>query len=338
MCIRDRPEKDGHYGYAKLREPEEGFANLQTTRDIVDSFEEFKGMEIHITEFNTSYIPNCPLHDTNRNAAYIARQLSRLGDVNESYSYWTFGDIFEELGVPFTPFHGGFGLVANGGIPKPTFWTCLLYTSMPQAETMEALKKEAQEKFGDRAEEFLSLIKAEDGLKAAKENCLVNSVEMGIRRMCEVRRAAGAVQPCYVYEFGPEIPGWDQPGAFHSSDLWFFFETLAKCWRPFTGKPVSYTHLDVYKRQQSHMTMQTPSLEEYEKAVSVFGALGLQVQVTELDIHNPDPSRPSMEALAARYREVFTILTRAKKEGLADITGVTFWGIDVYKRQFLYHP
>lgn len=54
--------------------------------------------------------------------------------------------------------------------------------------------------------------------------------------MCEVRRAAGAVQPCYVYEFGPEIPGWDQPGAFHSSDLWFFFETLAKCWRPFTGK------------------------------------------------------------------------------------------------------
>ena len=115
------PEKDGHYGYAKLREPEEGFANLQTTRDIVDSFEEFKGMEIHITEFNTSYIPNCPLHDTNRNAAYIARQLSRLGDVNESYSYWTFGDIFEELGVPFTPFHGGFGLVANGGIPKPTF-------------------------------------------------------------------------------------------------------------------------------------------------------------------------------------------------------------------------
>ena len=78
---------------------------------------------------------------------------------------------------------------------------------------------------------------------------------------------------------------------------------------------------------QSHMTMQTPSLKEYEKAVSIFGALGLQVQVTELDIHNPDPSRPSMEALAARYREVFTILTRAKKEGLADITGVTFWGM-----------
>ena len=117
------PETAGHYGYVKLRNRRRGFENLQSTRDIVDSFAQYRGLEIHITEFNTSYVPNCPLHDTNQNAAYIAHQLSRLGDVNESYSYWTFGDIFEEFGVPFTPFHGGFGLVANGGIPKPTFWT-----------------------------------------------------------------------------------------------------------------------------------------------------------------------------------------------------------------------
>ena len=32
------------------------------------------------------------------------------------------------------------------------------------------------------------------------------------------------------------MPGWDDPGSFHSSDLWFWFETLAKCWRPFVGK------------------------------------------------------------------------------------------------------
>ena len=40
----------------------------------------------------------------------------------------------------------------------------------------------------------------------------------------------------YYWVFNPEIPGWDNPGAFHSVDLWFFFETLAKCWRPFVGK------------------------------------------------------------------------------------------------------
>lgn len=127
------PEACGHYGYAALSDPAEGFANLQSTRDIVDSYPEFCKTPIHITEFNTSYIPNCPLHDTNENAAYIAHQLSRLGDVNESYSYWTFGDIFEEKGVPFTPFHGGFGLVANGCIPKPTFWTFAFYKRLQES-------------------------------------------------------------------------------------------------------------------------------------------------------------------------------------------------------------
>lgn len=119
----EMPEKDGHYVYQALTAPEYGINNLHTTRTIVDGYEEYAGSEIHITEYNTSYCPNNPVHDTNINAAYIAHQLSWLGDDNASYSYWTFGDVFEEVGVPFTPFHGGFGLVANGVIPKPTFWT-----------------------------------------------------------------------------------------------------------------------------------------------------------------------------------------------------------------------
>ncbi len=141
------PEHKGHYGYVKLSDPEDGFINLQTTRTIIDNFPEYRGLDIHITEFNTSYIPNCPLHDTNKNAAYIANQLSRLGDCNASYSYWTFGDVFEEMGVPFTPFHGGFGLVANGCIPKPTFWTFAFYKQLKgeciyKSEESVVVKKE----------------------------------------------------------------------------------------------------------------------------------------------------------------------------------------------------
>lgn len=121
------PAPDGHYGYPKLHPKEKCFEQLDSTRGIVDSFTEFKDMEINVTEYNTSYIPNAPVHDTNLNAAYIANMLSTFGDNHKSYSYWTFGDIFEEHGVPFTPFHGGFGLVANGLIPKPTFWTFVFY-------------------------------------------------------------------------------------------------------------------------------------------------------------------------------------------------------------------
>jgi xylan 1,4-beta-xylosidase len=36
-------------------------------------------------------------------------------------SYWTFSDVFEEQGVVKQPFYGGFGLVAAGGLPKPSF-------------------------------------------------------------------------------------------------------------------------------------------------------------------------------------------------------------------------
>lgn len=134
------PQPEGHYGYIDLHKPEEAFSELERSRDIVDSFPEFKGMDIHITEFNTSYIPNAPIHDTNMNAAYVAHMLSRLGDKHASYSYWTFGDVFEEHGVAFTPFSGGFGLVTNGCIPKPTFWTFAFFKQL-QGECMHKSEK-----------------------------------------------------------------------------------------------------------------------------------------------------------------------------------------------------
>ncbi len=124
------PERTGHYDYSKLEDQVMRFANLQSTRDIVDSYEEFKGTPIHLTEFSTSYTPHGVIHDTNLNAAYLARQLSGLGDVNEAYSYWTFGDVFEEQGVPDSLFHGGFGMVAHGNIPKPTFWTFYFFKQL----------------------------------------------------------------------------------------------------------------------------------------------------------------------------------------------------------------
>ena len=116
------PDRVGHYDYQKLRSPRAMLDELRVSRTIIDSFPEYQGMEMHITEFNTSYTPRNPIHDTNLNAAYIARLLSEMGDTSASYSYWTFGDIFEEAGVAFTPFSGCFGLVANGMIRKPTFW------------------------------------------------------------------------------------------------------------------------------------------------------------------------------------------------------------------------
>lgn len=40
----------------------------------------------------------------------------------------------------------------------------------------------------------------------------------------------------FTYCFDPDIPGWDDPGTFHSVDLWFWFNNLPKCWRPMRGR------------------------------------------------------------------------------------------------------
>lgn len=132
----DKPEFDGHYSYGLLRDTHETLNELKVSRELIDSYELTRGLPMHVTEFNTSYSPDSPVHDTIQNAAYIAWQISHMGQYGESYSYWTFGDIFEEKGVPFTPFHGGFGLVANKCIPKPTYWTFAFFKTL-QGECVE---------------------------------------------------------------------------------------------------------------------------------------------------------------------------------------------------------
>jgi para-nitrobenzyl esterase len=39
-------------------------------------------------------------------------------------------------------------------------------------------------------------------------------------------------KPTYIYHFTRQLPG-DDSGAFHSSELWYEFGTLKRCWRPF---------------------------------------------------------------------------------------------------------
>ena len=127
------PEHRGRYLYHPMCKPEDLIAEMRASRARIDAFPEYRSLPLYITEFNTSYNPFCPIHDTRYNAALCAALLSRLGDVAEGYSYWTFGDVFEEQGIPTRPFHGGFGLMANGCIPKPTLWS-FAYFSQLQGE------------------------------------------------------------------------------------------------------------------------------------------------------------------------------------------------------------
>ncbi|AEV69018.1 GH39 family glycosyl hydrolase [Acetivibrio clariflavus] len=119
----NEPTNRGHYIYHTMMEPTRMIDELKETRKIMADYPQIANMPLHITEFNSSYVPLCPVHDTVFNAAYVARILSEAGEYADSYSYWTFSDVFEEMDVPKSVFHGGFGLVALNSIKKPTFYT-----------------------------------------------------------------------------------------------------------------------------------------------------------------------------------------------------------------------
>ena len=98
----------------------------------------------------------------------------------------------------------------------------------------EELKKKAVEIFGDKAEKFLSF--AEAHIKTDSGYCPVNPCECGAKTAALAEGRLPDSRPTYYYRFIPDIPGDDDPGTFHSVDLWFFFETLAKCTRPYEGR------------------------------------------------------------------------------------------------------
>jgi xylan 1,4-beta-xylosidase len=80
------------------------------------------GLELHYTEWSSSYTPSDPSHDSYHQAAYILQKLKQVGTAAQSMSYWVFTDIFEEAGPRIEAFHGGFGLMNTQGIKKPAYF------------------------------------------------------------------------------------------------------------------------------------------------------------------------------------------------------------------------
>src|SRR5262249_42452701 len=71
------------------------------------------------SEFNASYKNEPDVTDSVFMGSWLADTIRQCDGLAEMMSYWTFSDVFEEQGVVRTPFYGGFGLIAAGGIPKP---------------------------------------------------------------------------------------------------------------------------------------------------------------------------------------------------------------------------
>ncbi|MBR5288479.1 MAG: carboxylesterase/lipase family protein [Clostridia bacterium] len=117
------------------------------------------------------------------------------------------------------------------------------FTETPAADSAQALAALARECFpGDEAR-FLACFSSPASQETIARDGCVHTIALAIRCAARMNEKLVDAPPLYAYNFDADIPGWDHPGTFHSVDLWFFFETLAKCWRPFTG-----THYDLARQ------------------------------------------------------------------------------------------
>jgi xylan 1,4-beta-xylosidase len=89
---------------------------LNSRKQIANST--MPNLELHYTEWSSSYTPADPVHDSYHEAAFT--------------------DIFEEAGPRMTPFHGGFGLLTTQGISKPALYSYKFMNKLGKTELVNA--------------------------------------------------------------------------------------------------------------------------------------------------------------------------------------------------------
>jgi para-nitrobenzyl esterase len=114
--------------------------------------------------------------------------------------------------------------------------------------TVEEYQKEAKNRYGDKAEEFLEIFpaKTNDEVKAMKQRQTL----MGFAGMPSHLLAVYTNKPAYIYQFGhvpPDKPNFPNYGAFHTSEVPYALHTL-HTWK----RPWQQTDLDLEETISSY--------------------------------------------------------------------------------------
>jgi xylan 1,4-beta-xylosidase len=144
------------------------------------------GLPLMWTEWNVPSFGPLNARDTEYVGAALADDIRQCDGLVNMMSFWTFSDVFEEGGPGREPFDGSFGLVALGGIKKPSYAAFAL------------LHKLGQERISQDASNVLVTRRRDGTLVIAAWN-LVNPDTKGSphsalsSRFAESRRTAGCV-------------------------------------------------------------------------------------------------------------------------------------------------
>lgn len=85
---------------------------------------------LYITEWNSTSVYGAPIHDEKMSACFIVKTMLDSSGICNGYMFWCLSDYFEEQFLINKPFHGGFGILTNNGIPKPNFYAFKILNSL----------------------------------------------------------------------------------------------------------------------------------------------------------------------------------------------------------------
>jgi endo-1,4-beta-xylanase len=78
---------------------------------------------------------------------------------------------------------------------------------------------------------------------------------------------------------------------------------------------------------QDHMQLTNPSILDYQYTINKYAEMGLEIQITELDMNTTDNSEEGQNRLGSRYKAIMTIIQNCMEKNNANITSITFWGL-----------
>jgi len=100
---------------------------------------------------------------------------------------------------------------------------------------LESFEKYA-EQFGDKKDEFLSIANVSTEEDLQKLTASDDFMRLPVSAVYGGRVLSSQGRNVWIYEFNGDMPGDEDRSAFHGSELWFAYDSLARCWRPFTGE------------------------------------------------------------------------------------------------------
>lgn len=81
---------------------------------------------------------------------------------------------------------------------------------------------------------------------------------------------------------------------------------------------------------QSHYSMTSPTIASVKVAIQKYNQIDpgkIEIQLTELDIHNTFRMAADQKSVATKYQSLFNMLVDSRRNQKINITGVTFWGL-----------